>query len=92
MIHIGSQSCGPHGHGLQRLNMNLLKPDRFSVSAVGQMVSLRNAQAHSGWVQYAPSLEILAAAAFSGYVHCGKLGRFLELASTSSCPVTLELL
>lgn len=57
MIHIGSQSCGPHGHGLQRLNINLLKPDRFSVSAVGQMVSLRNAQAHSGWVQYAPRCQ-----------------------------------
>ena len=59
MIHIGSQSCGPHGHGLQRLNINLLKPDRFSVSGVGQMVSLRNAQAHSGWpgVQYAPRCQ-----------------------------------
>ena len=51
------QSCGPHGQGLQRLDINLLKPERLLVAPQGNVISLRNAAAVTGWVQYQPRLQ-----------------------------------
>jgi len=51
------QSCGNHDTGIQRLNVNLLKPDRINVANRGDIVSLRNASSISGWVQYQPRLK-----------------------------------
>ena len=51
------QSCGPHGQDLQRLDINLLKPERLLVAPRGNVKSLRNAAAVTGWVQYQPRLQ-----------------------------------
>jgi hypothetical protein len=40
-----------------RLDINLLKPERLLVAPRGNVISLRNAAAVTGWVQYQPRLQ-----------------------------------
>ncbi len=51
------QSCGPHGQGLQRLDIDLLKPQRLLVAPRGNVISLRSAEGVTGWVQYQLRLQ-----------------------------------
>ena len=51
------QSCGRNEQGIQRLNVNLLKPDRINTTSRGDVESARNASSISEWVQYQPRLK-----------------------------------
>ena len=45
------QACEAHGQGIQRLNINLLKPEKIAIAARGGIICLKNAAAVAGWVQ-----------------------------------------
>ena len=51
------QACGAHGQGIQRLNINLLKPEKIAIAARGGIICLKNAAAVAGWVHYQPRLQ-----------------------------------
>jgi len=47
------QSTWPHGRGIQRLNINLLKPARFNPN----IMSVKSGEAIPGWIHYEPRMK-----------------------------------
>ena len=47
------QSTGPHGKGIQRLNINLLTPARFNPN----IMSVKSGKGIPGWIHYEPGMK-----------------------------------
>ncbi len=96
LFYIFFQACGAYGQGIQRLNINLLKPEKIAIAARGYNMS--EECCCSCWLGSLPTtapvptqaFEILTS--FSGYISCRKPCRGTKLARASSNQTTTELL